>query len=191
MRKATAQKIIKSPTSNTLGSFFAGNLILLRVPAGTALRSCAEAIHGLQKKGYDGVYITLFSTYPEISEVFEHAGVDLKRLTFIDGATEMQGAQKHPGVIYVPSPFFTNDIHAKTLQAVMSLRGKKKFVFLDSLTAVLLYNTFEQTTNFMLTLAENLKSVGPGFVVSVAIGPTNPEMTHTLKNLITRVVDLR
>jgi archaellum biogenesis ATPase FlaH len=185
---------MKKPSLHpALSKLAAGELAQLHVPVQKSLAVYAALLLDLQKAGYDGTYVTLFKPYPELAEAFSEAGVDLKRLLFVDGISEMNGHGKAVAarVRYIPSPFFLDEILAEVKRSLTVSRNKKRFVMFDSITAALLYNQVDRTLEFLEKLKALLKDRGPGLVVVMSVGPTDPELMHALKKIAAAEIDLR
>ena len=138
-----------------------GWVTLLEVPIDESMKVNIEAIKVLQSMGYEGIYITLSKDYIELSKLFREAGIDLGKLTFIDGISQMYGIEKAdaPNVTYVAGPISIDAISETISKIATSIQKAKKFVFLDSITTVLLYNSLERTVKFSQFLSEALKNL--------------------------------
>ncbi len=172
-----------------------GQLVLVHVDVKNSLTTCARIVREYQEQGYKGVYITLFKGYTELEEAFAQAGVNVSALACIDGITELEGAAKvkttRANIIYVPSPFFLDEILEQLQTLLGRIKGKKRFVILDSLTAALLYNPLDKVLDFLARLAKLLEKLGVGLMVYVTVGPHDPEWTDALKKAVDAEIDLR
>jgi len=166
---------------------------LLQVPVEKSMLANIEAIKVLQSMGYKGIYITLSKDYISLAEMFKNNGIDLDQLTFIDGISQMYGIKEvsAPNVVYVEGPLSTDAITESIVKISPTIKEDKKFVFLDSITTVLLYNSLERTMKFSQFFSETLKKLSlVGIVVSVSKGVTNEELINELEKLADEVVDL-
>ena len=170
-----------------------GWVTLLEVPIDESMKVNIEAIKVLQSMGYEGIYITLSKDYIELSKLFREAGIDLGKLTFIDGISQMYGIEKAdaPNVTYVAGPISIDAISETISKIAPSIQKAKKFVFLDSITTVLLYNSLERTVKFSQFLSEALKKLQlVGIVVSVSRGFANEALLKELTKLSNEVINL-
>ncbi|MBU1032388.1 MAG: hypothetical protein ABII13_01700 [Patescibacteria group bacterium] len=166
-----------------------GQFILLNVPVKNAKKNYCQVLTELQAKKYRGVFISLFRDYPALFKDLSECALDLKKITFVDGISEVNGIKKEKSdkVIYVPSPFFLDDIIKSARKLVKLLSGTKKFLFLDSATALSLYNPPDEIIRFI----RSLKKIGPGgFVVVVKVGAGNPELMRILEDVSDTTLDL-
>ena len=71
------------------------------------------------------------------------------------------------------------------------LKKEKIFVFLDSITTILLYNHLPRTIRFSQFLTDKLKSLAiHGIMVSIAAGLTSERLLNEIKQLCDEVIDI-
>jgi KaiC/GvpD/RAD55 family RecA-like ATPase len=170
-----------------------GWVALLQVPVEKTLEMNIEALKILQELGYEGVYITLSKDYIELSKIFRERGLDMGRLAFIDGVSQMYGigAVDAPNVKYISGPISLDGIVAAVTDVIPTMKSEKKFVFLDSITAVLLYNSLERTLKFSEFLTVSLKRLEvAGVMVSVSKGFANDNLIKELAKLSNEVIKI-
>jgi KaiC/GvpD/RAD55 family RecA-like ATPase len=170
-----------------------GWFTLLQVPVEKTLEVNVEALKTLQALGYEGIYVTLSKDYVELSKIFREKDIDMGRLAFIDGVSQMYGigAVDAPGVHYVSGPISLDGIVAAITDILPVMKGEKKFVFLDSITTVLLYNSLERTVKFSEFLSVSLKRLQVlGVLVSVSKGFANNSLIKELTKMSNEVIKL-
>jgi KaiC/GvpD/RAD55 family RecA-like ATPase len=148
----------------------------------------------LQLLDYEGIYITLSKDYIELAKIFRKQGIDMKRLAFVDGVSQMYGigAADAPGVKYISGPLSLDGIIAAITDIIPVMKSKKKFVFLDSITTVLLYNSLERTLKFTEFLTTSLKRLQvAGVVASVSKGYANDNLIKALTKVSSEVINLQ
>jgi KaiC/GvpD/RAD55 family RecA-like ATPase len=171
-----------------------GWIVLLQVPVEHAPKVNVESITILQELGFRGIYISLSRDYPEISAHLRGQGVDMEKLTFIDGVSEMYGVEKvdSPYVTYVASPLSFSGIMDAVRENVVTHSADKKFVLLDSITTVLLYNSLSRTMEFSNVLTTFLRQAGvTGMVVSVSKGFANEKLLRELSKVADEAIHLQ
>lgn len=152
-----------------------------------------EALKILQALGYKGIYITLSKDYVELSKIFRERDIDMGRIAFIDGVSQMYGigAVDSPNVKYISGPISLDGIVAAITDIVPVMKSEKKFVFLDSITTVLLYNSLERTLKFSEFLTISLKRLQvAGVVTSVSRGFANDQLIKELAKMSNEVIKL-
>jgi KaiC/GvpD/RAD55 family RecA-like ATPase len=170
-----------------------GWVTLMQIPMEKSAEVNMESIKVLQELGYEGVYVTLSKDYKELTNLFRKSGVDMGKLAFIDGVSQMYGigAVDSPNVKYVSGPISLDGIIAAITDVIPVIRSKKKFVFLDSITTVLLYNSLERTLKFSEFLTTSLKRLQvAGVVTSVSKGFANDQLIEELTKLSDEVIKL-
>jgi len=165
----------------------------LELPIEKAMDVNVESIKILQSLGYEGIYITLSKDYVELTKMFREQGIDMGRLAFVDGVSQMYGigAVDSPNVKYISGPISLDGIVAAITDIVPAMQSKKKFVFLDSITTVLLYNSLERTIQFSEFLTMSLKRLEVlGVVVSVSKGFANEKLIKELTKMSNEVIKI-
>jgi len=176
------------------GKLGQGWITLLQIPIERAVDINIEAIKTLQSLGYEGIYITLSKDYVELSKIFQENDINMGKIAFIDGISQMYGIGKveAPNVSYVEGPLSIDTIVESVTSIAPKMKSDKKFVFLDSITTVLLYNSLERTLKFSSFLTESLKKMGVvGVVVSVSKGFANENLVKELTRVSNEVINLQ
>jgi KaiC/GvpD/RAD55 family RecA-like ATPase len=170
-----------------------GWVALLQIPVEKTMEMNIEALKTLQSLGYEGVYITLSKDYVELSKMFREQGIDMGRLAFIDGVSQMYGigAVDAANVKYISGPISLDGIVAAITDIIPVMKSERKFVFLDSITTVLLYNSLERTLKFSEFLTNSLKRLDvAGVMVSVSKGFANDNLIKALTKMSNEVIKI-
>lgn len=97
-----------------------------------------------------GVYVTLNAPYTNIQKNLVSEKIDIRMILFIDAVTKTsQGIERKDNCLLIGNPQNLTDISAAMDQAVRSLPSKKRFLFFDSLSTLLLYNNPEMVAQFV------------------------------------------
>ncbi len=170
-----------------------GWVALMQIPMEKAMDVNIESIKVLQELGYEGIYITLSKDYKELTSMFRKHSVDMGKLAFVDGVSQMYGigAVDSPNVKYVSGPISLDVIVAAITDIIPVMKAEKKFVFLDSITTVLMYNSLERTLKFSEFLTNSLKRLQvAGVVTSVSKGFANDNLIKKLTKMSNEVIKL-
>lgn len=113
----------------------------------------------LTKENIPGVYITLNKPFETMQELFTKNKIDKGLIIFIDAVTKTAGGKtkKTKNCLFIGSPENLSDISLAMDQAVRALSTKEKFVFFDSLSTLLLYNSVEIVARFIHFLASKMR----------------------------------
>jgi KaiC/GvpD/RAD55 family RecA-like ATPase len=173
-----------------------GWITLLNAPIENYMDVNTEAIRVLiEDMGFEGIYITVNTPYAEIVKEFSVRGLDLSKLRFIDAISQMYGLslKETKQCKYVMGPLNINDITMKVREFLkeMTTAKRKIFVFIDSITTMLLYNHLPRTVRFSKFLTEDLrKTKVSGIMVSVAAGMTSERLVNEVKQFCDEVIDI-
>jgi KaiC/GvpD/RAD55 family RecA-like ATPase len=171
-----------------------GWIVLMQVPIEHSIDVNIESIKVLQGLDYEGIYITLSKDYNELNILLQKEGIDMSKLTFIDGISQMYGTDKivSPSVTYVKGPLSIDAISQAVEDGIPTMKCEKKFVLLDSITTVLLYNSLQRTVQFSRFLTELLKRMqATCVVVSVSKGFANEILLKELMEASDEVINLQ
>jgi len=122
------------------------------------LKKSVGVIGALMKSHNSGVVITVTHPYSVIKKLLDEWGVDTKSLYFIDCITTAASGirKKSDNCLYISSPSALSEITIGIVGALEKLRGKKKFIFIDSLGTFLIYVPLESLRKFSHFLATKI-----------------------------------
>jgi KaiC/GvpD/RAD55 family RecA-like ATPase len=172
-----------------------GWVTLLRVPTESHMKVNTEALKVLiNEMKYSCIYITLGKSSTELDKLFKSKGVDVSNLYYLDAISQMYGVSKTSTkkCVYVSGPLDIDSITVSLRELLSTMQGKKKCVFLDSITTVLLYNSLSRTIRFSKFLTKTLKDIGvDGIMVSIAKGKATDNLVKELGKLCDEIVSLK
>jgi len=115
--------------------------------------------HLTKDKNIPGVYVTLNKPFDKMKSVLEKGSVDTRMIIFIDAVTKTAGGKttKTKNCLFIGNPENLSDISVAMDQAVRALPGKEKFLFFDSLSTLLLYNSIQTVARFIHFLAGKMR----------------------------------
>lgn len=126
--------------------------------------------HLIEDKNTPGVYVTLNKPFETLESIFKKEKIDTRVIIFIDAITKTTGGEieKTDKCLFIGAPDNLSDISIAMDQAVRSLPSKKRFVFFDSLSTLLMYNNVTTVAKFIHFLAGKMRiwQVG-GIIVSL------------------------
>ena len=127
-----------------------GSVILLRTPAEEYFDSNMESVKFFLDNGFEGVYMSFQRPFKNLSSFFERQGVNMNKLFVIDGATAFSGEtqEKNPRCVHISPDFEIEDMIKKVCSSLSKLNSEKRFVFIDSLTTLALYEPMSETMRF-------------------------------------------
>lgn len=106
-----------------------------------------------------GVYISVNKPFSILHDRFRNAGIKDELIIFIDAVTNQEDATKKESehCFYLDSPENLSDISIAISQAVEAIEHKEKFIFLDSLSTLLVYNDAETIVKFIHFLISKMR----------------------------------
>lgn len=140
------------------------------------------------KKGAEGIYITVNRPYQNLKDVLDSEDIDTSKLIFIDCITKGAGVEPErvDQAIFMKSPQNLTDIAVAISQAI----PEKKFIFLDSLSTLMLYNNAESVTQFAQFLTVRLRSMGVMGVLISLEKESEKEIQKTLRQFCDVVLEV-
>ncbi len=115
--------------------------------------------HLVENKNIPGVYVTLNKPFKTMQSILKKEKIDTDMIIFIDAVTKTSGGktEKTDNCLFIGSPDNLSDISIAMDQAVRSLPSKEKFVFFDSLSTLLIYNSLATVAKFIHFLAGKMR----------------------------------
>ena len=120
----------------------------------------ADIIYSIIKsKNRYCVYLSLNKPSFTLLENFAEAGLDTKKIFIIDCVTSLAGedVERAGNVVFVESPSNLTEIGTVLDGAIKSIPIKGSFLFLDSLSTMLLYNAAKTVATFVHFLSLKIR----------------------------------
>jgi hypothetical protein len=119
----------------------------------------------LGKKNMSGAYVTFNRPYSTLKTAVTGMGLDLSKLFFIDLITESAGGNAERSTadrcFYVSSPKNLTELSILMEQAMLRLpMDDGRFVFIDSISTMLIYNDSDTVLRFIHTLTGKMRLLG-------------------------------
>lgn len=106
-----------------------------------------------------GIYVTLNKPFAVLSKTFEKAGISVGSLFFVDAITNVPSVQEESSSICLGSATDLSNLCIATSKAVNRF-SEEKFLVLDSLSTLLIYNDHRAVAKFAHLLAEKMRRWG-------------------------------
>lgn len=137
-----------------------------------------------------GIYVTLNRPFKTVKKELKENGVSTDLIIFIDASSKTAGeTKKTKECLYLSSPENLSDISFAMDQAVKAL-PKKKFVFFDSLSTLLIYNQAPTVAKFIHFLASKMRTWKvKGIIISLK-KESDKELIEELTQFCDTVLDL-
>jgi len=141
---------------------------VVSAPENYAAVNLALAGYLTKKRKMSGVYITMNKPYKNMVATLEKEGVDTKKIFFIDAISGIIGDKKsaNGNCVMLPSPGSLTEMGI----VISKVCDKKnpRFMIMDSLSTLLLYNNQRATLKFVHYVTTQLrKCAWPGIIFSL------------------------
>lgn len=111
-------------------------------------------------KNIPGVYLSVNKPFSVLNENFKKEGIRNDLIIFIDAITSLSDGkpEENEHCYYLESPENLSDISIAISEAIESIDHKEKFIFIDSLSTLLIYNNPETVTKFIHFLIGKMRA---------------------------------
>ena len=135
--------------------------------------SALEAVTALTA-GKRGVYITINRPCAKLDEVFRENNIDTSKIIFIDAITQiaMPNVKSGNSYVYIKHPSDLTNMYIRLLEALKKIDGKK-FLVVDSISTLMVYNSPETVLRFAHALASKLPAQGVDVVYIALLDEKN------------------
>ena len=142
-------------------------------------------------KKMKGVYVTINKNLADLIEEFKAQDISVENTIFIDAMTIMSGGKTPAGenIHYVESPKDIVDISVLVEEAMEKIGEEKKFVILDSLSTLLVYNKPGTIEKFVHSLAAKIRAHNAQGVL-ILVESEKKEVISTLTQFCDKVITL-
>ncbi len=148
----------------------------------------------ITKKDMGGVYVTFNRPYSTLKVSIEGMGLDVSRLFFIDLITESAGGSAQRGAgdkcFYVSSPKNLTELSILMEQAMLRLPRDKRFVFIDSISTMLIYNDQDTVLRFIHSLTGKMRLLGITGIIFLLEKESDEKFKAQVAQFCDRVITL-
>jgi len=151
----------------------------------------ARMVKYLTKKGRQGVYVTVNRGSASLIDNFKRHKVDIKKVKFVDAITKLaENREPETGDIeYLDSPRDLLELSFTIEKAVKKLGKEKKFVVIDSVSTLLVYNKPGAVEKFVHSLAGKMRK-WEAQGIFIIMESTKKEVINTLVQFCDQIVTM-
>ncbi|MEW6295679.1 MAG: ATPase domain-containing protein [Candidatus Diapherotrites archaeon] len=170
-------------------------IALIEVPGEKFFDVSMAALQVLvNEQDYRGVYITLNRPYSNMAQMISDNDINSEKLYFIDGVSKQNlrpnELKRDEKVIYIESIKSLTDLSIALTQVIPKIEAEKKFLFLDSISTLLIFNSPEVIGRFSHALTAKMRALGvSGAIVSIP-SDTEPAIRQMLSALCDKVIKI-
>ncbi|MBM3303643.1 MAG: hypothetical protein FJY76_00985 [Candidatus Aenigmarchaeota archaeon] len=151
----------------------------------------SSIVKELMKKRDMCLYVAINQPYNRMLRVMERKSVDVKRVFFIDCITETSGgkAERAGNCLYVNSPSNLTELGIAISQALHAIPGQK-FLFMDALSTLVIYNTPNSFAKFAHFLMTRVKLLGLNGIFMVVEKEMEEQVFSRISHFSDRIIRL-
>jgi KaiC/GvpD/RAD55 family RecA-like ATPase len=144
---------------------------MMELPADSYFEANAAAVAQLTGDGFEGVYVSFQRPFGNVSALLKQRGVDTGKLVFIDVATALgeEEHERHSRCIHVSEAVSVDELVRAVHTGLGRIGGKRKFVFVDSLTTITLHKPLSESMRFCEFLVSTAKVRDSGLVLVLSV----------------------
>ena len=137
-----------------------------------------------------GVYVTVNEPYENLKKIMKRNNIDTKNMFFIDCITEHVGgsSRKTDKCLYISSPRSLTELSIAISEVMKSMPGKKKFLLLDTLSTLLVYNSPSSIAKFSHFSSTRLKLLGDYGVFITIYGQMGDSLVKQISQFCDKTV---
>jgi archaellum biogenesis ATPase FlaH len=146
----------------------------------------------LEERRMSGVCITFNKPFKTLSEEFVKVNIDVNKLFFIDGITETATGMhdKSDKCFFMSSPKNLTELAILLEQALGKLPQENRFIFLDSLSTLLIYNETDTVLRFIHALTGKMRLWNVTGVIVFLEKETDENIISQLSQFCDKVISL-
>jgi len=152
----------KTKLNNELSGLGDKFIILLNTDSKYYFDSVLEALKFMTNRGMGGIYLTFARPHNYLTKTFKKYDIDAQNLFFIDTVSCMAGKSpgEQGGCVFIESPSSLEEVGTWTEILMGRIGMGSKFLIVDSVPTLLIYNEVGMLKNFSQLLINRLRLHG-------------------------------
>lgn len=144
----------------------------------------------VNQQGLPGIYVTMNKPYTTIHRVLEDRGIPAHDIFFIDAISKTTHADTPDSddVIFLETPEHLTDVSIAIDSAIEELSDDRKFLFLDSLATLSVYNEMEDVVRFVHQLTAQMRDWDVAGVIFSLEAESDRELIDKISQFCDRVI---
>lgn len=143
-----------------------------------------------EKMNKYGIYITVNRPFNNLVDILKKNGIDISKLFFIDCITKKAGgkSERKENCLFISSPSSLTDLGIAIDEAINSLKGTNKFLFVDSVSTLLLYNSAVTIAKFSHFVSGRLRVKGFDGILFSIESETDAKLINTISQFCDKTI---
>lgn len=173
---------------------FLSKFIVLIITSGERYLEAEQALLRIltNKRKMNGVYITFNRPYKMLKVELESQGINYSRIFFIDTITESTGIKvaREKDCYFVSSPKNLDELSVLLEQALNKVPKDSRFVFIDSISTMQIYNDNDAILKFIHELTGKMRLYELTGIIFFLEKRTNQELVDKITQFCDRTITL-
>ena len=168
-----------------------GSVVLILTSAEKYMENIISVLKTLvNKKKYPCIYVTINKPYQVLLNVLKKSEIDTDKIFFIDLISKMTRIETAGAkdCLFINSPDSLTELSIAITESARNLPGKNKFIFLDSLSTMLIYNQTGTVTKFAHFLIGKMKTEAIEMVIISLEKEMDPKLVSQISTLVDKVI---
>ncbi|MFH1835840.1 MAG: ATPase domain-containing protein [Methanobacteriota archaeon] len=172
---------------------FGGEEITLLVSSAQQHNEAAMALSKMlvEEDGRNGVYITFNRPFEQVVKDFNFNNIDISKVIFIDCISKMAGRfpGKKENAVFIDNPSSLEEV-GMYAEKILARMPEPKFIILDSISNLLIYNDKNSMGEFIHYLINKLRASNVGGFLLTVEKEDIDEVTGILRPLVDKVIKI-
>ncbi|RLI91563.1 MAG: hypothetical protein DRO89_03725 [Candidatus Altiarchaeales archaeon] len=125
-------------------------VVMMELPTESYFDVNIATVKFLIDREFEGIYISFHRPFKNILSLFEQHKIDTNKLFFIDTATALSKGtgEENPRCIYISKSVDIDELIRAIYITLPKLKGRGRFIFIDSITTIAIYKPLSETMRF-------------------------------------------
>jgi len=141
-------------------------------------------------KNFEVIYLSLNKPREHLLPMFKKYDLDETKIFFVDAVNTGRTEEKPENCILVGSPMDLTGLGIGFVTALKKTEGKKRFVYLDSLSTMLIYNKIESVEKFAHFLSAQLQRMRINGTMVLIRDHSDKDLLKPLSFFVDKVVKI-
>lgn len=166
-----------------------GTIVLLETGLDAFSKSVSFIMKGLIKDNdMEGIVIAINRPYKKITSELKEDNIDFSKISVIDMIST--GEEDTDTVKYLKSAEALSDCSMIVTEFSDKMKSNKKFIFVDSISTLLIYNNERSVAKFIHHLTTKMRMSGMGGIFCLIKGQVDLKIRAEIGQLFDKVVSL-
>jgi KaiC/GvpD/RAD55 family RecA-like ATPase len=178
------------PAPAALSSIGEGEIVLVFTTAEDYVKTTTEVMRMMiTERKNDCLYVTVNRPYNVMVKLLKERGIDTGKIFFIDLISRMLRVDaKAEDCLFIDSPESLTELSIAIAESIKNMPGSRKFMFLDSLSTLLVYNQAGTVTKFAHFLSNKMKTEGVETIIMVLEKEMDEMMSSQIQMFADKVI---